>query len=149
MPSVASVDEAFAKFCSALHVLLFERSVEDAAVMVKVPPAVMAVVLIVARVPVRRLVPMELVETRSPFWSVDNKALVKEVNHTLLVAVNCDVDAFVKFCVAVHQLLLPRLRPQSLIAPLPSYDEPLSVASLVRAPSVPPRVMPEMALAVR
>src|SRR6202142_625845 len=50
---VPSVDEEFAKFCSPVHVLLFARSVEEAAVMVNVPPAVMGVVLMVARVPVK------------------------------------------------------------------------------------------------
>ena len=40
-------------------VLLFPSKVEEAAVMVKEPPAVMLVLLMVARLPVRRLVPMD------------------------------------------------------------------------------------------
>ena len=44
---------ALVKVLLPLKVLLFERSVEDAAVRVKVPPAVIAWVLIVASAPER------------------------------------------------------------------------------------------------
>src|SRR5580704_11992842 len=57
------------------NVLLLERSVEEAAVMVKELPAVMAVVLMVARVPVRRLVPIEVVAITFPLASVARSAL--------------------------------------------------------------------------
>ena len=39
--------------------------------------------------------------------------------------------------------------PQSEIAAVPVYELPTSVASLVRAPRVPPRVTPEIVLAER
>ena len=84
------------------------------------------------------------VHATSPLASTARMRLARLVSHTLLVAVKSEVEALVKFCVAVHQLAFPRLSPQSLIAPVPVYDDPLSVVSLVRAPRVPPSAMPEM-----
>ena len=43
------------------------------------------------------------------------------MNHTEDVAVNSLVEAFVKFCVAVHQSLLPRLSP-TVCALEPLYE---------------------------
>ena len=85
-----------------------------------------------------------LVPATSPLASTARMRLARLVSHTLLVAVKSEVEALVKFCVAVHQFELARLRPQSLIAPVPVYDDPLRVVSLVRAPRVPPSAMPEM-----
>src|SRR5439155_22252198 len=44
------------------------------------------------------------VATSFPVESVERSALVIFVNQTVELAVNCEVEAFVKFCVAVHQL---------------------------------------------
>jgi hypothetical protein len=42
---------------------------------------------------------------------------VSDVKNTLLVAVNCEVEALVKFCAAVHQLPCARLRSAESEAP--------------------------------
>ena len=59
VPNVPSVVDAFPKPLSPLHVLLFASSVEDAAVIVNDPPAVIALLFMVASVPVSRFVPIE------------------------------------------------------------------------------------------
>ena len=64
---VPKVEVAFAKVLSPLHVLLFAKSVDDAAFMVNVPPAVIAVVFMVAKVPVKNPVPTDVVATTRPF----------------------------------------------------------------------------------
>jgi hypothetical protein len=58
-------------------------------------------------------------------------------------------DALLNCCRAVQVLAFPKLIPQSEMAPLPSYDEPLSVESLVNAASVLPSEIPEMVELVR
>ena len=82
------------------------------------------------------------VPATSPLASTARMRFAMLVSHTEEVAVKSEVEALVKFCVAVHQFELARLRPQSLIAPAPVYDEPLRVASFVSAPRVAPREMP-------
>lgn len=59
-----------------LHVLLSAKSVDDAAVIVCVPPAVNAVPFRVRRVPVKRLVPIEVVATTVPDPFVERSAFV-------------------------------------------------------------------------
>jgi hypothetical protein len=54
-----------------------------------------------ARVPVRRLVPIEVVATSLPVESVLRRALVRELNHVLPVLVNPVVDALVNWVNAV------------------------------------------------
>ena len=49
--------------------------------------------LVVERVPVRRLVPMEVVATSLPLLSVLRRLLVRPVNHVVPDVVSCDVDA--------------------------------------------------------
>ena len=66
-----------------LNVLLFARSVEDAAEMVILLPLVKGVPLMVPRVPVKRLVPIDDVATSLPVLSVLRSALVREVNHVV------------------------------------------------------------------
>ena len=61
-----------------------------------------------------------------------------------LVELICVVEALPNVCNAVHVFAFPRLSPQSLIAPLPSYEEPFSAASLVRAARVEPSAIPEI-----
>ena len=55
---VARLDVAFAKFWRPVQVLLLERRVEDAAVIVAVSPLAMEVPLMVASAPVMRLLPI-------------------------------------------------------------------------------------------
>ena len=50
---VPRVDVELANTLRPVHVLLLASKVEEAAVMVKVPPAVIALLFMVARVPVR------------------------------------------------------------------------------------------------
>jgi len=69
----------FAKALRPEKVLLFARSVEDAAVRVKVPPAVTGVELMVAKVPERSEVPMVVVDTTFPLASVERRAEVRAV----------------------------------------------------------------------
>ena len=96
VPSVASVDDALAKFCKPVQELLFARSVDDAAVMVNEPPAVTEVPLIVASAPVKRLVPIDEVATTLPVASVPSKPLVMELKYVLPVFVRSDVEACVE-----------------------------------------------------
>ena len=56
-------------------VLLLARSVDDAAVIVKVPPAVIGVALMVARDPVRRLAPIDVVATTEPLALTERSEL--------------------------------------------------------------------------
>ena len=60
---VAFVKVVLVKALLPLKVLLLASNVDDAAVIVKVPPAVTFVLLIVASVPVRMFVPMDVVAT--------------------------------------------------------------------------------------
>jgi hypothetical protein len=60
-----------------LHVLLSAKSVDDAAVIVCVPPAVSAVPFTVTSVPERRLVPIEVVATTVPDPFVERSAFDK------------------------------------------------------------------------
>src|SRR3989344_4246643 len=53
---------------------------------------------------------LEVVATSLPVLSVPRSAFVREVNHTVEVAVNCEVEALVKFWRAVQKLELPMLR---------------------------------------
>jgi hypothetical protein len=91
-------EEAFVKFCRPVHQLVSVRSVEDAAAMVKVPPAVTAVLLMVASVPVRRLVPKLEVAMSLLFWSRASKEeAVTFVNQEEPALVNpFEVEALVK-----------------------------------------------------
>ena len=82
-------------------VLLLARSVDDAAFTVREPPAVKGLPLIVPRVPVRRLVPMDEVATSLPVLSVPNSALVRPVNHVVPVVVSWVVDALANWVNAV------------------------------------------------
>ena len=79
------------KLVTPEKVLLFPSKVEEAAVMVKEPPAVMLVLLMVARLPVRRLVPMEVVAMIEPFALVERIALgmvvMAKVEEVALVSV--------------------------------------------------------------
>ena len=61
-------------------VLLLARRVEEAAEIVIEPPAVRGMVLMVPRVPVRRLVPMEEVAMILPFWSTLKSTLANPVS---------------------------------------------------------------------
>ena len=102
-------------FWSPVHVLELARF----KVAVRVPPRVAGVPPIVSvelvsdRAMVfaeRRFTPMEVVATSLPVLSVPRSAFVREVNHTVEVAVNCEVEALVKFWSAVQKLELPMLR---------------------------------------
>ena len=66
---VAPVADMFWKALVPEKVLLFARSVEDAAEMVIDPPAESVVPFTVASVPVKRLVPIVVVETSCLFGS--------------------------------------------------------------------------------
>src|SRR5262249_7256771 len=133
---VFSVEEAWPRFTTAEkvveaektllpeNVLLFARSVEEAAVTVTEPPALRLCPLIVPNAPVRRFVPIDVVAmTRLLLSIAKSEDAVRPVRYTVLVAVNCDVLAFVKFCAAVHQLLFPRLSEKVCDAE-PLYAEP-------------------------
>jgi hypothetical protein len=80
-----SVVDAFANWFKPVHELLFARSVEEAAVIVMEPAAASEVPLMVPREPVRRLVPIEVVATTRPFWSVARSAEAREVMCKLVV----------------------------------------------------------------
>jgi hypothetical protein len=80
-----SVVDAFANWFKPVHELTSESAVEDAAVMVMEPAAASEVPLIVPREPVRRLVPIEVVATTRPFWSVARSAEAREVMCKLVV----------------------------------------------------------------
>ena len=67
------------KMLLPLKVLLFERSVDEAAVTVMEPPTLSDEPLMVPRVPVRRLVPMDEVETTFPVASVPRSDEVRLV----------------------------------------------------------------------
>ena len=58
-----------------------------------------------------------LVPATSPLASTARMRLARLVSHTLLVAVKSEVEALVKFCVAVHQFEFPMLRPTVRAAP--------------------------------
>src|SRR4051812_20217133 len=70
--------------------------------------------------------------------------LVAPRNQAVEVAVKSEVEAFVKFWVAVHQLELPRLRPQLETAALPLYEVPESELLVERLLRFAPRAMPLM-----
>jgi hypothetical protein len=82
-----------AKVVRPLKVLVFARSVEDAAVMVNEPPAVMAVLFTVASVPERSDVPMVDEAITFPFWSTARSELERPPNQ-VVPSVASDVDAF-------------------------------------------------------
>ena len=67
---VPRVEVEFAKMLRPVQVLLFRRRVDDAAVTVIDPPTLKDEPLMVPRVPVRRLVPMDEVATTLPVESV-------------------------------------------------------------------------------
>ena len=77
LEKVARLVDAFANDCNPVHVLVFASKVEEAAVMVNVPPAVIAVELIVASVPVNNPAPIVVVDTSFPFSSVERSADVR------------------------------------------------------------------------
>src|SRR6185312_6583929 len=85
LPKVASDVDAFAMFASEkvvdaakmvlpLKVLLFESSVEEAAVTVMEPPALSVVPLTVPSEPVRRFVPIDVVAITLPLLWVQRTA---------------------------------------------------------------------------
>ena len=88
-----------------------------------VPPREMPLIVLAER----RFVPIDVVATSLPFWSVDSSALVKPEKYTFVeVASKADVVAFVKFWRADHQLTWPSAREAT--------TEPV-VGEIVRVPS--------------
>jgi hypothetical protein len=117
------------------NVLLFASKVEEAAVIVKEPPAVIGVVLIVASVPVRRLVPIVEVAMTFPFWSTARTAEARPESHVVLSVASVEVE-LEKVLRPVHVLLLEsRVEDAALTVMLPPS---LRVVPLM-VPSVPVR----------
>ena len=69
------------------------------------------------------MVPMEVEAVTFPFWSVERRAFGIAVKKTEEVAVNWEVEALVKFWVAVHQLERLVLR-ESVVDPPRATDPP-------------------------
>ena len=95
VPKVARVDDEFEKFWSPVQVLLFARSVEDAAVIVMDPPLLNVVPLMVPREPVKRLVPIEDVATTLPVESTPSTAEARLVKYALPETVSAVDEAYV------------------------------------------------------
>lgn len=74
------------------------------------PESPLPAVTVSAPLLLRRALLTVVVETSFPLLSVARRAFVSEVNHTVEVAVNCEVEAFVKFCSAVQKLGFVRFK---------------------------------------
>src|SRR5271165_3158321 len=113
-----AVEVAFAKMLAPVQVLLLESKLEDAAVMVKVPPGVMAVVLMVASVPVRKLVPILLVPTTEPLALVERmefgRLVMAKAVEVPLVSVRLVIHAVVEVK-SVEVALLKMSRPEKVL----------------------------------
>ena len=70
---------------------------------------------------------------------------VMPVNHTLEVAVNCEVVAVVKFCRALHQLALPRLSEIVPLVVMVPPERPAPAAMEVTVPAFCVRQLPAIA----
>ena len=143
------VEVAFAKMLFPVHVLLFARSVEEAAVMVIAPPLLKVVPLIVPREPVRKLVPIDVVATSLPVLSVLKRELVSAVNQVVPELVNCEVVALVKFWSVFHVFVSPRsVVDATVMFAVPLNETPLIVRAVWSAVAVPalPEILPVMVL---
>ncbi len=110
------VDDALEKRWRAVQALESTRSVVEADPTVIDPPALKVVPLMVPREPVRRLVPMDEVATRRLLASSPrSEDAASDVKYTVEVAVNCEVEAFEKRLVPVHQLLLARIVEEAAV----------------------------------
>ena len=98
-----SDDEALVKMLLPLHVLLFDRSVDDAAEMVYVPPRPTAVPLSVIALEV---------ETTLPLASVERSDDVRPENQVLPASVVLLLDALVKL---VDEAMIVALLSQRLV----------------------------------
>ena len=93
-----------------VFVVVVPNASESVPVVVMGPPVIGYVVAILVTVPEPPTAGV-VVAITNPFGSTARNVpagVPSEVNHTELVAVNCDVLAFPKFCCAVHQCVLPR-----------------------------------------
>ena len=107
---VALVVEASSKseeniWCVHVFVVVVPNTSESVPVVVMGPPVIGYVVVILVTVPEPPTAGVE-VAISNPFGSTARNVpagVPSEVSHTELVAVNCDVPAFPKFCRAVHQ----------------------------------------------
>jgi hypothetical protein len=112
-----------------LKVLLFARSVEDAAVTVSVPPTLKVEPLIVPSDPVMRLVPIDVVETTLPVASVPKSALVRPVKYVEPATVSAVELAYVAFqLVDQPVVMVPRVEEE-----LAKVLRPVKVLLLVRS----------------
>ncbi len=117
---------AVVKFCLLLHQLVLVSKVEEAAVMVGVPPAVIAVLLIVAKVPVKRLVPIDEVATILPAVSTPRTAEASDVSHVAPVLVRSVVEAAVKY--VVEAMIVVSLSQSAVVVAwveVPAYERPV------------------------
>ena len=116
-------------WCVQLLVVVVPNARESVPVVVMGPPVIGYVVAILVTVPEPPTAGVE-VAISNPFGSTARNVpagVPSEVNHTELVAVNCDVLAFPKFCCAVHQCVLPRAKETE------AEPGPEAVTSPVRA----------------
>lgn len=116
----------FVKAFNPEKVLLFASRVDDAAVIVIEPPTEREVLLIVPRVPVRKLVPIEVVATIDPFALVERSLLTRVVIAKVEEVAFTIVRGPVKLLVPENVLLSERSVVEAELPPPPVMHAPFT-----------------------